>query len=92
MGGPSYTQPLRMANPVITALDDRYTCNILCILLKLAPSACLAIRVYTFATHKPYSHQFLYFSPSPDIFYRALYILCIKLYIHVHICQYVKIL
>ena len=25
-GGPSYTQPLRMANPVITVLDDRYTC------------------------------------------------------------------
>ena len=39
----------------------------------LAPSACLTICVYTFATHEPYSHQFLYFSPSPDIFYRALH-------------------
>ena len=26
-GGPSYTQPLRMANPVITVLDDRYICS-----------------------------------------------------------------
>ena len=37
------------------------------------PSACLTIRVYTFVRHKPYSHHFLYFSPSPDIFHRALH-------------------
>ena len=41
--------------------------------LRLAPSACLTIRVYTFVRHEPYSHHFLYFSPSPDFFYRALH-------------------
>ena len=28
-GGPSHTQPLRMANPVITVLDDRYICSLI---------------------------------------------------------------
>ena len=37
----------------------------------LAPSVCLTICVYTFVWHEPYSHHFLYLSPSPDIFYRA---------------------
>ena len=42
-GGPSYTQPLRMANPVITVLDDRYTTMESCV--------CCLCFVYSIVKH-----------------------------------------